>query len=128
MRSLRVVGILFTILLLVGACGGDDGGEAADTGANDEGAAPPASSVDLTASGFAFTPGGPEVAGAEFTINFSNEDEVQHNLTIKDLDVDEDAKPGDSVEVSVTGAAPGTYEYFCEYHKDTMRGELTVSG
>jgi plastocyanin len=128
MRSLRRLGVLFAIMMVLGACGGgDDGGNAADTGADDEEAAPAPGSLDLTASGFAFTPGSLEATGTEFTINLSNNDEVGHNLTIEDLDVDEDAKVGESVEVSVTGAAPGTYEYFCAIHPDTMRGELTVS-
>jgi plastocyanin len=125
MRSLRFMGIMLVFLvMLFGACGGDDGDGTADTGAQEDEAA---ATLELSASGFAFSPSNLEASGTEFTINYSNNDEVEHNLTIKDLDVDEDVEVGGTVEVSVTGAEPGTYDFQCEYHPDTMRGELTVS-
>jgi plastocyanin len=124
MRSLRFVGILFAVSMLLGACGGDNGDGTAGTGAGEEEAP---TTLKLSASGFAFRPDALEATGTEFTINLANGDEVEHNLTIEDLDVDEDAEAGESVEVSVTGAEPGSYEFFCEYHPDTMQGELTVS-
>jgi plastocyanin len=122
MRSLRFMGILFVVAVLLAACGGDDGEGSPDTGAEEA-----AATLELSAKGFAFKPDTLEATGTDFTINLSNGDEVEHNLTIEDLDVDEDADAGKSVEVSVTGAQAGTYEFFCEYHPDTMQGELSVS-
>ena len=65
-------------------------------------------------------------AGQPVTFKITNNGSVDHNLTIADLKVNTDVKPGKSADKTVTPAA-GTYEYHCEYHPTQMKGTLTVS-
>lgn len=64
-------------------------------------------------------------AGQPVTFTITNNGTVDHNLTVKDLNVNKDVKPGKSASISVTPKA-GTYEYHCEYHPTQMTGTLTV--
>ncbi len=65
-------------------------------------------------------------AGEAVTFTLKNDGEKEHNLTIEALKVDKDAEEGESASQTVTPTA-GTYEYFCHYHPDAMKGTLTVS-
>ena len=66
-------------------------------------------------------------AGQPVTFVLDNGDTAKHNLTVTNLDVDEDADGGEKATKTVDAPAAGTYEYFCEYHPATMKGTLTVS-
>lgn len=106
------------VALLGVACGGDDdGGETASGG---EGG-----SVTLTASDFAWDPGDLTVS-AGGSIEVVNEDDTEHNLTIEDADIDEDVDEGSSTTVDLGDLEAGSYDFFCEYHPDTMTGTLEV--
>lgn len=60
------------------------------------------------------------------SIEVVNEDDAEHNLTIEDADVDEDVEGGASTTVDLGDVEAGTYDFFCEYHPDTMTGTLEV--
>ncbi len=63
----------------------------------------------------------------EVGIHIGNDDPVRHNLTIDDLDVDEEL-PSKAFVRFAFEAEPGSYEYYCDIpgHED-MTGTLTVS-
>jgi plastocyanin len=72
-------------------------------------------------------------AGEDATIEFDNQDEVQHNLAIYE---DDSAQQDIFVGEYVTGASityefgapedPGTYFFRCDAHPTDMTGEVTV--
>jgi cytochrome c oxidase subunit II len=118
---MRRFAFLLTVVLVTGTglagCGDDD---AADTGGDDTGR-----SVAITAGDFSFEPDQVELdAGAEANLEVDNAGAVGHNLTIEDLDVDEDVGPGESATVSVTPDARD-YEFYCKFHRGQMTGTLT---
>jgi plastocyanin len=134
--------VMVTALLLaatgVAGCGDDDGGgdaadsaTAGDTGSDQqEGDAGDDTGggerIALTASDFEWAPADLVMdAGEEATLVVGNNGNAPHNLTIEDLDVDEDLDPGGTAEVSLTPEA-GEYEFFCAIHPDQMRGTLTA--
>jgi plastocyanin len=45
----------------------------------------------------------------------------------EDAGIDEDVDAGGSVSIPLTGVEPGSYDFFCEYHPDSMTGTLEVS-
>lgn len=108
-----------SVALLGAACGGDDGGDEAAPGGNGGDA------VTLTAAEFAWDPSTLTVPSGG-SIEVVNEDEAEHNLTIEDADVDEDVAAGESLTVDLGDVEPGSYEFVCEYHSDTMTGTLEV--
>ena len=112
--SLAVVAVLGV------ACGGDDADPATDADAGGS------ESVTLTAAEFAFDPSELSVAvgGA---IEFVNEDEAEHNITAEDAEIDADVDAGVTTTVDLVDVAPGTYDFICEYHPDTMTGTLEVT-
>ena len=118
MRS-YLAGVGLTLALVGVACGGDE-------------TAPPAveeevQPVTLTASGFAFDPADLSAAAGS-TIEYSNADDVEHNFTAKDADLDVDVDAGGTATIDLADVEPGTYDFFCEYHKDNMTGTLEVTG
>jgi plastocyanin len=121
---LRRLTIALALVALVGvACGGDDTSATGDAGTGDTGGG----TATLTAANFAFDPSSLTAAAGD-SIEFSNEDDTEHNFTVEDLGIDEDADPGGSTTIDLSSAEPGTYDFFCEYHKDTMTGTLEVTG
>lgn len=69
----------------------------------------------------------PAPAG-DIGIYIGNDDLVRHNLTIDELDVDEELPSKAFVRIQIRDVEPGTYEYYCDVpgHED-MTGTLTVS-
>lgn len=114
---------LGVVALLGAACGGDDGDTTSGNGGDDGGGA----GVTLTAVDISFDPDSLTVA-AGGSIEFTNEDDTEHNFTAEDADLDEDVDPGDQTTVDVGDVEPGTYDFFCEYHPDQMKGTLEVTG
>jgi plastocyanin len=101
-------------VLLLGACGGDDGGSGGSE------------TLQITAQDFQFADTSPTAsADSEVTVEFTNEGEQEHSFTVEELDVEVEAEGGESAETSFTAEA-GTYEFHCEYHPDQMTGELTI--
>lgn len=113
-----------TLVLALGACGGDDGGEAADTGCS------PAD-ADLTVGALdtlKFDEQAYEVEAGCVEVTYVNEGTAAHTLLVKDLDGfrlavgDEDMG---SLELE-----PGDYTLFCDlagHESAGMVADLTVS-
>ena len=104
-----------TVLLLAGCTGG---GEATDDGGP----------ADLTAEDFSFSPTElTATVGEEAAFEVANDGDVPHNVTIEELDVDEDVDAGEHTFVTVTPEEPGEFEFYCALHPEQMTGTLTVS-
>lgn len=113
---------LAVVAVLGAACGGDEADPAPDTGADAGGS----ESVTLTAAGFAFEPSELSVATGG-SIEFANEDEAEHNFTAEEAGIDEDVDAAGSTTIDLGDVAPGTYDFICEYHPDTMTGTLEIT-
>ncbi len=66
-----------------------------------------------------------EASAGEVSVFVENEDQTLHTFTIEELDVDLDIPAAKSARVSFD-AEPGEYEFFCEPHKEDMKGTLVV--
>jgi plastocyanin len=115
---------LASVLLLVGslaACGSDDDGE------EDAGTGGSAFTRVVEAADFRFDPAEISVeSGRAVTLQLDNTGDVEHNISIGELDVDVDAGPGESGRARIT-PEPGTYTFQCKYHPSQMQGTLTVT-
>ena len=121
MKRIGIALGLVAALALTGACGGDDGGDAAPA----DGAAAP-EAVTLTASDMAFSPPTLE-APAGGSIEFVNDDDAKHSFTATEAGIDIDADAGASATVDLGGAEAGSYDFICKYHPD-MKGTLEITG
>jgi plastocyanin len=137
MRSLRVaVAALAGALILTAAgCGGDEGG-----GAGGDASATTAAATTTTAGGggedeLKLTAQGIKwdtttlqlTSGASYRVEVTNEDSVRHNFTFEQASADTDVAGGENATVTFTAPAAGSYEFFCKYHPQGMRGTVTVT-
>ena len=128
-------------LVAVAACGGDgNGGEESEGGkkmiagveANDHGekdVSGETGKVEIELDDDYFEPtvlkGTP---GQKVTLELKNEGNAEHNITIKDQNVDQDVEPADEAEVEVTFPQSGELSFVCKYHESAgMAGALVVS-
>lgn len=81
--------------------------------------------IELVAKDIAFEETSLESDGGEVSVFVDNEDATLHTFTIDELDVSLDVPASKSARVTFD-AEPGEYEFFCQPHKDTMKGTLTV--
>jgi plastocyanin len=81
----------------------------------------------VSAAEFAFNPTTIDAsAGEEIELTFNNTGTTEHSFTIDGL-VEVEAEGG--AQASGTFTAPDSpIEFFCKYHPDQMRGELTIDG
>ena len=114
-----LLGALVGLSLLGAACGGGDDGDSGGEGGGSE-------TTTLTAAEFAFEPSSLTVASGG-SIEFTNEDDAEHNITAEEAGIDEDVDAGGSVTVDLSNVEAGTYDFLCEYHPD-MKGTLDVTG
>ena len=138
-RGGLVVGVLVGVLALTAAgCGGDDdGGSASATTAAPETTASPETTAaggggenefKLVASGTAWdTTSLDMTAGAEVSVEVTNQDSIEHNFTFTEADANQDVEGGEDATVTFTAPAAGSYEFFCKYHPQAMRGTVTVT-
>jgi plastocyanin len=123
--------------LLLAGCGGDNseepqtGGQAAPTTAVPSPAGSPSGGgedeLKVTVANFAFQPSTlSATAGQQMRIELTNSDSVEHNITIEDANVNQDVAAGEDATATFTAPAAGSYEFFCVYHAQRMRGTLTV--
>ena len=135
-----VVGVLVGVLALVAAgCGGGDddgGGSAAATTAAPETTAASGTTtggggeneIKLVASGTAWDTDSLDMtAGAEVSVEVTNEDSFEHNFTFAEAGADQDVEGGEDATATFTAPAAGSYEFFCKYHPQAMRGTVTVT-
>lgn len=122
----RLLIVTAMVALLAAACGGDDGEATNDGGTGGGGDGGGGGSVTLTAANFAFQPEALTAAVGD-SIEFTNEDDAKHNITAEDAGLDEDVDAGSSTTVDLAEVEPGSYDFFCEYHPDSMKGTLEVT-
>jgi plastocyanin len=136
-----VVGVLVGVLALAAAgCGGDDdgGGSASATTAAPETTAEPTTTAaaggggenefKLVASGTAWdTTSLDMTAATEVSVEVTNEDSFEHNFTFAEAKANQDVEGGEDATVTFTAPAAGSYEFFCKYHPQAMRGTVTVT-
>jgi plastocyanin len=109
-RSLLAPAVL---VLLVAGCGGED-----------EGAEDAPRSVRVNIASFKFTPDPVELT-TEGTITFVNRDRAPHNAESPDAGFNTvRQETGDAKKITLT--EPGTYEYFCRFHR-FMTGTIDVA-
>ena len=134
MRRGMVIGVLVGVLALAAAgCGGgdDNGGSASATTAAPETTAAGGGGEDelqLTASGTAWDKTSLDMtSGAEVRVEVTNQDTIEHNFTFAEANADQDVEGGEDATVTFTAPAAGSYEFFCKYHPQAMRGTITVT-
>jgi plastocyanin len=115
-------------MVLVASCGGGNDEESSEGGtttigdvaANDHGTKDVSgeSKVEVELDDDYFEPtvleGKP---GERVTLELKNEGGSEHNLTIEELQIDQDVEPDDEAEVEVTFPDSGTLTFFCKYHR-----------
>jgi plastocyanin len=127
--ALRTGASLLLVALLVAACSG--GGASARPPA-------PATVVDgavtITADDLAFDATSLEAtAGEAFTITFTNNDSVPHNLALyteeggEEIVVGDVINEGETVEIEVPALDEGTFYFVCDLHPE-MNGPVEVTG
>ncbi len=114
-------------MVLVASCGGGDdesseGGTTTigDVAANDHGSKDVSgeSKVEVELDDDYFEPTVLEgKAGERVTLELKNEGGSEHNLTIDELQIDQDVEPGDETELEVTFPDSGTLTFYCKYHR-----------
>jgi nitrite reductase (NO-forming) len=119
-HALRLGAALFSIALVLGACGSDD--EPTGTGDGGGGSA----DQSITIADFTFDPDTLTVpSGEDVTIEVTNDDDVEHSFTLDDDSVSQDVEGGESQTVTLN--LTEGIGWHCEYHPDTMKGTVTVS-
>ena len=135
MRSLRVVvaALVGALILTAAGCGGDEGGNAggdasATTAAATTAAGGGEDELKLTAQGIKWDTTTLQLtSGASYRVEVTNEDSVRHNFTFEQASADTDVAGGENATVTFAAPAAGSYEFFCEYHPQGMRGTVTVT-
>lgn len=130
-RWTTLIAGLFTMALVLAACGGDDGGnDGGTTGATGATTGATGATSETGAGGakeifiqdFRFQPGTLEISGpTEVTI--TNNDTAPHTFTLDDKSIDEELEGG--ATITVTLDLSESTGYFCVLHPD-MTGTIEV--
>jgi plastocyanin len=142
MRIIRLFMVPVALVLIGVACGGDNNGSsttqppaaattqtASETPSGGETTGGSGGATTLVLKDNAFDPAALNVqAGSQLTLK--NEGANLHNFSIDGQDVDKDVKAGETeTEDVLEGLQPGTYTFFCKYHRSLgMEGTLTITG
>lgn len=132
LRRARALAALVAVALLIGGCGGGTGGGGGqDPGPTTSTGSTPAAGAVLSVEGteYSYTPSALKATAGQATIRFTNRGAVEHDFLIDAFNVHLIAKPGKTVEVTVT-LTPGTYKTYCSipgHRQNGMEGTLTVS-
>ena len=81
--------------------------------------------VRLTAEDIEWTETTLEARSGEVSVFVDNADGTLHTFTIDELDVNLNIPASSAARITFQ-AEPGTYEFYCTPHKETMEGTLTV--
>ena len=81
--------------------------------------------VQLTAEDIEWTQETLEAGSGEVSVFVDNADPTLHTFTIDELDVNLNIPASSAARITFQ-AEPGTYEFYCAPHKETMEGTLTV--
>jgi len=132
MRSLRVVvGALVAVLILAaGGCGGDEGGSAGGNASATTAAAGGGGGEELklTAKDIKWDTTTLQLtSGTSYRVEVTNDDSVEHNFTFEQASANTDVEGGENATATFTAPAAGSYEFFCKYHPQAMRGTVTVT-
>jgi len=120
-------------VLLLGACGDDNGGSdssGSDSGGgsdpvqlsgevNDEGTedATGGNSLEVEADDFSFGPTFIKATpGSTLTLTVTNEGDANHTFTVDDENIDTEVEPGASADVDVTVPDDGSVNFYCRFH------------
>jgi nitrite reductase (NO-forming) len=131
MRSLRVVvvALVGVLLLAAGGCGGDeDGGAGGGASATTATSGGGGEELKLTAKDIKWDTTTLQLtSGTSYRVEVTNDDSVEHNFTFAEASADQDVEGGENATVTFTAPAAGSYEFFCKYHQQGMRGTVTVT-
>ena len=133
MRSLRVAVLAGILILAAAGCGGDEGGGGAS--ATTTASATTAASgggggeeIQLTAKGIKWDTTTLQLtSGTSYRVEVTNDDSVEHNFTFDQAGANQDVEGGENATVTFTAPAAGSYEFFCTYPPQAMRGTVTVT-
>jgi len=133
MRSLRVVAaaLVGVLMLAAGGCGGDEGGSASGNASATTAAAGGGGGgeeLKLTAKDIKWDTTTLQLtSGTSYRVEVTNDDSVEHNFTFEQAGANQDVEGGENATVTFTAPAAGSYEFFCKYHPQAMRGTVTVT-
>src|SRR2546422_3254259 len=124
---MRKVFVIVVVGALAAACGGGGSNKVKPTLSASpilSPASPPANCTEessgavfnLTQHNLAYHPNCVIVKSAQ-SIHIENKDNVTHNFTIPGTQVNVDIQPGTTFNGESAGLAPGTYPFFCKFHK-----------
>ena len=145
----RPFAVVVLMLALVAGCGGDGSPAAGTQPPRDAAsrASGPASNGGIAAGGtcqdatgadgpgdiemqdFVFAPPCLEISTSQGLL-LHNEGDVEHNWSVEGVSgLDVDVSAGDENNTEATGLLPGTYTFFCKYHREQqdMEGTLIVT-
>jgi plastocyanin len=134
LRRSAILTMVLALGVVLAACSsnGDDASES--QAAASGGAAVVDGNVDVTAENMEFsTDTITATAGEDFTITFTNNDTVPHNLSVyteeggEVIVQGEIINQGESETIDVSALDAGTYYFMCDLHPD-MNGQLVVEG
>jgi cytochrome c oxidase subunit 2 len=88
-----------------------------------------ATTIELSAQDIQFSTDAIEApAGEDFCIQFTNNDEVPHDVGIVETDFNgDDVPPGETIVYHVPAMDAGDYKFYCTLHPQAMTGVLTIS-
>jgi cytochrome c oxidase subunit II len=123
--SRRLAATLAIVALTAFACGSEETQNGSDSSEAGGGSS---EQIAIVASDFEFDTSKVEVEpGSTTAIDLQNEGEAEHSFTVEELDVEVEAEGGESATGNLEAPDEDvTYEFFCEYHPDQMRGTLVV--
>jgi plastocyanin len=131
MKLVRITLVAASLALLGVACGGG-GSSASNTTPPTATSSPSASgsgatTTTLTLKDNVFDPSTFTFPAGQ-RITLKNEGAALHNFSIEGQNVSHDVKPGET-ETEDIEVPPGTYTFFCKYHRALgMQGTITIAG
>lgn len=126
MKLARIALLVAGLALVGAACGGSSPTQSTTPPAASPSASGGPTTTTLVARDNVFDPTTFTFSGSKITLK--NMGANLHNFSVEGQSVDDDIKPGET-EVESLELAPGTYTFFCKYHRALgMQGTITVSG